>query len=165
MKAEQLDDEFDRWNDLLELLHEAFEYQRGRIDPPSSLYSLDPKLLKEKAAAERVFVAKDEDSLIGCVFARDTGASIYLGKLAVRPNHQGKGVGRLLVRAVEDYARRSGREVIELETRIELLENREKFEAYGFRKVGENAHPGYDRPTSISMEKQVDAQHRHDADA
>lgn len=155
IRIEVLDDGFRSWKALLELLYQSFEYQRERIDPPSSLYRLDEALLAEKAREERVFIAMDRDSLVGCVFARDTGTSIYLGKLAVLPHLQGRGIGRRLVQAVEDLARNSGRGVVELETRIELAENREKFESYGFRKVGENAHAGYDHPTSISMEKRL----------
>lgn len=155
ISIEALDDGFRSWKALLELLYQSFEYQRERIDPPSSLYRLDEELLAKKAGEERVFVAMDRDLLVGCVFARDTGTSIYLGKLAVVPHLQGRGIGRRLVQAVEELARTSGRAVVELETRIELLENRETFESYGFRKVGENAHPGYDHPTSISMEKRL----------
>jgi GNAT superfamily N-acetyltransferase len=155
ISIEALDDDFRSWKALLEVLYQAFEYQRERIDPPSSLYRLDEELLAKKAGEERVFVATDRGSLVGCVFARDTGTSIYLGKLAVLPPLQGRGIGRRLVQAVEEFAGKSGRGIVELETRIELAENREKFESYGFRKVGENAHPGYDRPTSISMEKRL----------
>jgi len=143
ISIEALDDGFRSWKALLELLYQSFEYQRERIDPPSSLYRLDEELLAKKAGEERVFVAMDRDLLVGCVFARDTGTSIYLGKLAVVPHLQGRGIGRRLVQAVE------------VETRIELVENRETFESYGFRKVGENAHQGYDHPTSISMEKRL----------
>jgi GNAT superfamily N-acetyltransferase len=153
---EELDAGFHCWGRLLEVLRAAFAQQEGRIDPPSSVYALDERLLSSKAAEERVFVAKDEGLLVGCIFARDTGRSIYLGKLAVLPHLRGRGVGRLLVQAVEDYARRSGRIVLELETRIELIENHRIFESYGFRKVEEKAHPGYARPTSISMEKRFD---------
>jgi len=155
IEIRELEVAFRGWRALLELLLEAFEYQKGRIDPPSSVYKLDEELLKRKATEEQVFVARDQGSLVGCVFAKDTGTSIYLGKLAVRPSLQRHGVGRALVRAVEDLAQRRGRTVVELETRIELIENRITFESYGFRKVSESAHPGYDRPTSISMEKHL----------
>jgi len=157
LSIETLDGGFQSWDILLHLLYEAFEQQKERIDPPSSVYELDEERLRSKALEEHVFLAKENGLLVGCVFARDTGRTIYLGKLAVCPELQGKGIGRLLVARVEDLARRLGRSVIELETRIELIENHQTFEAYGFRKVSESAHHGYDRPTSISMEKRLDA--------
>ena len=154
--VKELDDGFRGWNRLLNLLYVAFEQQEGRIDPPSSVYELDESGLRMKAREEHVFLAEQADLLIGCVFAKDTGSSVYLGKLAVLPDMQGNGVGRLLVERVEDFARCCGRSVLELETRIELVENHRIFEAYGFRKVSERAHDGYDHPTSISMEKRLD---------
>jgi len=157
LSIEELDDSFLRWDELLDLLYVAFERQNHRIDPPSSVYELDDNRLRLKALEEHVFIAREEDRLVGCVFARDTGRSVYLGKLAVLPETQGKGIGRLLIEQVEDFAKICGRPVVELETRIELVENHEIFEAYGFRKVSESAHAGYDRPTSISMEKRLDA--------
>jgi GNAT superfamily N-acetyltransferase len=156
VSVDALSPTFDGWGTLLALLHAAFEYQRDRIDPPSSLYALDEALLEAKATEERVFVAWEGETLVGCVFAKDTGTSIYLGKLAVLPRLQGQGVGRRLVRAVEDHARQCGRTLVELETRIELGENRRTFESYGFEKVAQNAHPGYERPTSIAMSKRLD---------
>jgi ribosomal protein S18 acetylase RimI-like enzyme len=78
---------------------------------------------------------------------------LYVGKFAVAPGAQGRGIGRQLMHAAESFARDRGLATIELETRIELVENHATFAALGFRKVAEKAHPGYDRPTSITMRK------------
>jgi phosphinothricin acetyltransferase len=45
--------------------------------------------------------------------------------------------------------------VLELQTRVELIENHNTFSALGFEKVAETAHPGYSRPTSITMQRAV----------
>jgi hypothetical protein len=42
-----------------------------------------------------------------------------------------------------------------LQTRVELVENHAAFSRMGFAKTGESAHPGYDRPTSITMRRAV----------
>jgi MoxR-like ATPase len=57
----------------------------------------------------------------------------------------------------EALARANGRRFVELEARIELTENHETFAALGFSRVAESAHPGFDRPTSITMRKPVPA--------
>jgi hypothetical protein len=57
--------------------------------------------------------------------------------------------------AAEDIARQNQRQFLELQTRVELIENHKTFAALGFEKVAEAAHPGYDRPTSIVMRKRV----------
>ena len=148
--------EFCRWDELLQLLQAAFAYQTDRIDPPSSLHALDAQSIAAKAKDEHLFLAVENGELIGCVFAKPKPGSLYVGKLAVAPHRQGQGIGRRLMQAAEDLARRSGLAVLELETRIELTENHQTFTAFGFVKTGEHAHDGYDHPTFISMRKSLD---------
>ena len=45
--------------------------------------------------------------------------------------------------------------VLELQTRVELTENHATFRALGFVEVARTAHPGYDRPTSITFRRPV----------
>ncbi len=145
--------DFQRWPELLALLHAAFAFQHGRIDPPSSLHRMDAATLASKAGEEALLLALDGERLLGCLFARPTGAALYVGKFAVAPEAQGRGIGRQLMHVAESFARERGLGEVELETRIELVENHATFAALGFRKVAEKAHPGYDRPTSITMRK------------
>ncbi|MBS3978299.1 MAG: hypothetical protein KGZ77_00675 [Rhodobacteraceae bacterium] len=44
---------------------------------------------------------------------------------------------------------------LELQTRVELVENRRAFAAMGFIETGPTAHPGFDRPTSIIYRRVV----------
>jgi GNAT superfamily N-acetyltransferase len=144
---------FNQWVKLLELLHAAFAYQNARIDPPSSLYKLDAQSLCRKAAEERLFLAVEGEELIGCAFAKVRPASTYVGKVAVWPTRQGQGIGRLLMQAVEAFAQTTGKPIMELDTRIELLENHKTFSAFGFCSVAEHSHTGYTRTTFITMHK------------
>jgi hypothetical protein len=57
--------------------------------------------------------------------------------------------------AAEDLARRQSLPCLELQVRIEMTENHRAFESMGFRKVAETAHPGYQRTTSITMQRPV----------
>lgn len=148
-------EEFSDWAGLMALLHEAFAYMEGRIDPPSSLHRFTPATVAGKARKEALFLALDGDKLVGCVFARRQGDALYVGKLAVRGSRQGGGVGRRLMDAAEAFARESRLAYLELETRIELVENHATFGAMGFVKTAESSHPGYGRPTSITMRKQL----------
>jgi GNAT superfamily N-acetyltransferase len=147
--------DFDDWAGLLALLQRAFAYQAPRIDPPSSVETLDARGLASKAREEQLFLAFDGSQVIGCIFARVKADCVYVGKHAVLPGWQKRGVGRKLMQAAEGFAIRAGRNTLELETRIELVENHQTFAAMGFTKVAEHAHAGYDRPTFISMRKVV----------
>jgi GNAT superfamily N-acetyltransferase len=85
------------------------------------------------------------------VFAQVRDDALHIGKLAVRPDLQGAGIGRKLVEAAREEARLRGLAMLELQTRIELTENHAMFASMGFVKTAETAHEGFDRPTSITM--------------
>ncbi|MGJ5094352.1 GNAT family N-acetyltransferase [Bradyrhizobium oligotrophicum] len=143
--------DFDRWEQVRALILEAFAYMDGRIDPPSSASRLTPQSMRDDAAKGALLLAEHAGELAGCVFVRPKGEALYIGKLAVRPDLQGAGIGRQLVRAARDEALRLGLTMLELQTRIELIDNHAAFGRMGFAKVAETAHEGYDRPTSITM--------------
>lgn len=148
---------FSDWPRLLDLLRESFAYMDSRIDPPSSLARMGVDELEAKAAEETLIIATEGRDLIGCAFAALRDESVYIGKVAVAPPARGKGIARAMVAAAEALARDHGRRFLELQTRVELVENHATFGALGFEKVGETAHPGYHRPTSITMRKRVAA--------
>jgi GNAT superfamily N-acetyltransferase len=143
------------WAALHALLADSFAYMEGRIDPPSSLAAMTPDSLRAKAAEETLVTLWEGDALVGCGYLRDTGRSVYLGKLAVRTDRRGRGLLRRIMAEADALARALGRPVLELQTRVELTENHATFAALGFREVGRTAHAGYDRPTSVTMERPV----------
>jgi len=146
------------WGTLHALLVLCFAGMEGRIDPPSSLGSMTPESLRDKADAETLVTIWHDGILSGCCFLADTGRSIYLGKIAIPPERRGYGLLRRLVAEADHIARSRGRPVLELSTRIELVENHAIFARLGFREVARTAHPGYDRPTSVAMERPVPAE-------
>jgi len=145
--------EFNDWQALLNLLHVAFEYQHALINPPSSLHVLSLQNLAEKIQSETLLVASDDKELVGCVFLRPTKNSLYIGKFAVLPKMQGTGIGRKLMNEVHQEANQLKISLLELQVRIELVENRATFETMGFVKTAETAHKGFDKMTSITMQK------------
>jgi GNAT superfamily N-acetyltransferase len=147
--------DFNAWSELLALLLSAFAYMASRIDPPSSLNHMGAEDLRHKAQEETLITATDGTELMGCAFAALRDDCVYVGKVAVADTARRKGVARELMAAAERVARLNQREFIELQTRIELVENHTTFAALGCEKIAETAHPGYSRPTSITMRKRV----------
>jgi len=147
--------QFSDWTGVLRLLQDAYAFMEERIDPPSSLLSMDADALEQKARDETIILAVEEARPIGCVFAQVRSDCVYVGKLAVEESARGRGLARRMIDAAETLARERALPFLELETRIELTENHETFGALGFHKVGESAHAGYDRPTSITMRRPV----------
>jgi len=141
--------------DVFALLHKAFAYMEGRIDPPSSLNRLTLDDIAETAASGGVFGAFDGEDLVGCMFVRPDDDALYVGKLAVDPAHQGRGIGRLLMNEAEAQAARRDFSALRLQTRVELTRNHHAFAQLGFVKTAESAHDGYDRPTYITMVKVI----------
>lgn len=151
--AFRLDDGYRRWPELLDLILEAFAFMNGRIDPPSSALKLTPALLAEKARAEIGYVIEEEGRPVACLFCRPEKDCLYIGKFAVLPARQGKGLGRTLLALAEETARGLSLPALRLETRIELAENHATFGAWGFERTAERCHPGFSRVTFVEMRK------------
>ena len=141
------------WAALLRLVQESFAYMDGRIDPPSSMHRLTPGAIAEQARTGEVWVFEEDGAPVACVFLTPRPDALYLGKLAVARAHRGQGFARHLVEQAEARARALNLHGLELQSRIELTENHTAFAAMGFGQVGATAHPGYDRPTSLTFQK------------
>jgi ribosomal protein S18 acetylase RimI-like enzyme len=151
----RIDERFGRWDELLALILSSFAYMDGVIDPPSSAHKLSLAALAQKAREEIAFAALENGRLVGCVFCKPEPGFLYIGKFAISPAHQGKGIGRKLLSVAEEIARERGLPALRLETRIELVANHETFARWGFSKTAENSHAGFTRVTSIEMQKRL----------
>ncbi|MGG7567546.1 GNAT family N-acetyltransferase [Rhodovulum sp. DZ06] len=149
------DGAFNDWAALRALLAAAFAFMEGRINPPSSLHAMSAADFAAKAEAEILLLAHDGPALLGCLYARPEEDALYLGKIAVAPGAQSRGIGRALVEAAAEEARARALPALRLQTRIELTENHAAFAAMGFVKTAETAHAGYARPTSITMTRRL----------
>lgn len=153
----RIENDFGRWDDLLALILSSFSYMDDVINPPSSAHRLTLASLAQKALSEIAFVAIEENRLVGCVFLKPEADCLYVGKLAVAPDQQGKGVGRRLLGLAETVARELNLPTLRLETRIELVGNHATFGRWGFQKTAERSHPGFDRITFIEMRKELES--------
>jgi ribosomal protein S18 acetylase RimI-like enzyme len=76
--------------------------------------------------AERLLIALDDDTPIGCVEVTDRGDGLaYLGLLCIEPTLQAAGLGRRLIDAAETLARETfgaaTMEMTVIENRVELI--------------------------------------------
>jgi GNAT superfamily N-acetyltransferase len=76
--------------------------------------------------AEGVFLVIDDetkpDQLIGSVYVSVKNGRGYLGLISIDPDHQGRGLSRRLVAAVDDHCRQAGCNFIDL-TVVNVREN------------------------------------------
>ncbi|WP_158967979.1 GNAT family N-acetyltransferase [Chachezhania sediminis] len=139
--------------DVLSLIQRSFAFMDARINPPSSMVRLTAADVARQCETGEVWIMGTPP--VACVFLTLKPDCLYLGKLAVDASARGQGLARVLVDLAEERARDLGLPEVELQVRVELIENHAAFGKMGFVKVGETAHEGYDRPTSITMRKAV----------
>ena len=136
---------------VLRLIQTSFAYMAGRIDPPSSMHQLTVSALAQMAKDSSVLALGDP--VAACLVAKPLPHALYLGKIAIANDLRGRGVLRALLERSEELARSLNLFRLELQVRIELVENQKIFGTCGFVETARNAHPGYDRATEITMQK------------
>ncbi len=145
------------WEEVRALLLGAYAYMEGRIDPPSSLTRFGVAEMRAAAAQGPVLLAMDGPRPVACLFAAPRGGALHLSKIAVAREVRGQGLLRRLLVEADREARARGLATLTLESRIELTETHAAFRRLGFVAIGTTAHPGYDRPTSVSFHRPVPA--------
>jgi len=143
------------WGAVLALVQDAFAYMDGVINPPSSMHRLTIADIATQAEKHEIWVIGAPPK--ACMFLTPKDDWLYLGKLAVAADQRGKGLARQMVAAAMQRATELGLQGVELQTRIELLANQAAFRALGFTESARTAHPGFDRPTSLTFRKRLQA--------
>lgn len=89
---------------LMELVNQAFAIEK------SFKYNdrLNRQQTQEHFELGRFLLAEEDGKLIGSIFVELKGERAYFGLLAVDPALQGRGIGRALIAAAEQYARDNG---------------------------------------------------------
>ncbi|MES0827050.1 GNAT family N-acetyltransferase [Ruegeria sp. SCP11] len=150
------DKSFNDWNGLLDLMRKTFSQNIGRIDPPSTVFECTTQDLQNRSHQELLLLVYNDLDLVGCLFMRPGEEDLFLGRFAIVPQMQGMGLARRMIAKAEQVANQSGLRVLALETRIELLTNQRKFKALGFEIVSGRAHTGFDRITTLRMQKRIE---------
>lgn len=153
MTPERLHAEDPHLSEVLALIQRSFSYMEGRIDPPSSMRELTVEGMSRHCESGEIWILGTP--IVACMFLTPKEDCLYLGKLAVDGNKRGAGLARCLVEHALRRARDLRLPAIELQTRVELVENHATFSRLGFVQTGTTAHAGYDRPTSLVFRRPV----------
>lgn len=141
------------WEAVLRLIRAEFAGMDGRINPPSSMHRLTAEAIAAQAEAGEIWVIGAPP--VACLFLTVKPGVLYLGKLAVARDQRGRGLARALIDTAAARARALGLPLLELETRVELVENHATFAAMGFAEAGRRSHPGYAQPTTVIFRRAV----------
>lgn len=133
----------------------AFAAQAG-LDPPSGAVSEDLERVREDLARHGGALALLDGEAAGCLRLDDAGDHVHVRRVAVRPDLQGRGVGRALMEWSEAEARRRGHPEVRVGVRRALPGNLAFYRRLGFEVTGSHSHPGYQEVTWYSMAKRLE---------
>ena len=144
---------------LAALVRDAFSDHVGLVDPPPSAARETSARIEahlESGGRALMIVARDDPAapLAACLF-HDIGDGFHIARLAVSRKARRRGLALALLGAVEARARKEGLGRLVLQTRLALVSNRALFARAGYREVSFHAHPGFDAPTFVELEKSL----------
>ncbi len=140
---------------MVHALTQAAYHGQDALDPPSGASRETVETVRAELAAAGAAIAWLGKAAVGCVRFDVSGDHLHVRRLAVAPSHQGRGVGRALMRWAEAEAAHRGLVDVTLGVRLALPGNLAFYRHLGYEATGQHAHPGYERPTSVSMRKRV----------
>ncbi|SES29083.1 putative acetyltransferase [Tranquillimonas rosea] len=133
-------------------LIDASQAALNEIDPPEENFSVSAE---ELAVPGVTFLAARVDGRpAGCVALVARGGYGEIKRFYVDPALRGRGVGRALMDAAEDRARRQGLPCLRLETSVRMDAARAVYERRGYAECP--AFGGYpDIPSNLFLEKRL----------
>ena len=96
-------------------------------------------------AAREVWVACEEETIVGVLVLRPRADSLLLENVAVTPARQGRGIGRALIGFAERHAGELGLPAVELYTNERMTENLSFYPALGYVETGRRQEAGFSR--------------------
>lgn len=89
----------------------------------------------------RFLMLEDDEALLGCVYMEKRGDRGYLGLLAVAPERQGRGIGRLLAEQAEKRFQEESCSAVDLRVISARAELVAFYEKLGYEVAGTSAMP------------------------
>ena len=116
-----------------------------------------PSALRETGDGVRAHLASGGGALVdgpvACILWSERDGGLYVGRLAVHPARQGRGLASRLMAAAEAEARRRGLPRLHLGVRLALPGNRRLFARLGFVETRLRTHDGCPAPTWTEAER------------
>jgi predicted N-acetyltransferase YhbS len=140
---------------VVEVYHSAYR-ENKRMGFPSSVLECDTEAVADWLRNRTVFVATDGKEVVGVVqlIPRSDWETLEIGRLAVVPDHQGKGIGQLLLESAEEHAKANGYDSIRLRTLSGHPFLEDWYQQEGYERIGveQLSNRPYDAPI---MEKEL----------
>ena len=132
---------------IASLMHEAFvEYKSAYTDEAFAATTPTSHELVQRIAEGPIWVAVDDDALLGTVSVVARAEEVYIRGMAVGPQARGRQLGKLLLKTVEDFALAHGHKRLVLSTTPFLTRAIRLYERSGFRRTADAPHDLFGTP-------------------
>lgn len=140
------------------LLHEAFAPYESQYTKDAFAYTTPgAEVITPRFAEGPIWVAVDDQVMIGTVSGLPDGQRFYIRSMAVKPGLQRGGVGQNLLDTLEEYARTNGFRLLYLYTTFVLPGARRLYEKNAFYVLRETLPEEWFDMGGLEMEKKLDA--------
>lgn len=133
-----------------QIMRAAFAEHAGSLNPPSG--ATTETVADVRAALEKHggVIAWDSATPVGSARFELGTRHLYIGRLAVPPEYRGRGVGSAMTQFLEDFARESDLDFVQVGVRTSLPQNLVFFQRLGYTTVLVQPHPrGPDRIATL----------------
>ena len=140
---------------IADLVRLAFSAQSRPTNPPSGALKETAATIADSLARGGGAVVEGHGAIVGAVLWTEEAEALYVGRLAVHPEHRRRGIARALMDEAESEARCRGLTRMTLGVRLELEDNRRLFASCGFAETTLHRHEGFSEPTWVTMERRL----------
>ena len=120
------------------VLRESFlEYKSSYTDQAFAATTPTSEELQRRLDEGPMWVALQDENMVGTVSAVAKGTALYIRSMAVLPSTRSHGIGGLLLHHVENYAHEKGYKRLFLSTTPFLTSAIRLYERFGFRRSNE----------------------------
>ena len=138
---------------IASVLRESFiEYQSLYTREGFAATTPTSEQIQERVKEGPVWVALQNDAIVGTVSVVPKGEALYIRGMAILPSARGQRIGELLLRRVESFAVEQGFRRLFLSTTPFLGRAIQLYERYGFRRSSEGPDNLFGTPL-FTMEK------------
>jgi GNAT superfamily N-acetyltransferase len=129
------------------VLYESFvAYQASYTPAAFTATTPAPAQIRQRLHEGPVWVAVDNDTIVGTLSAVQQGMALYLRSLAVLPAARGQGIGYLLIHQAEWFARAQGARQLLLSTTPFLTQAIQLYTQLGFQPTNDGLHALFGTP-------------------
>ena len=143
-------------------MHEAFDEYRSTLVPPSSSHDETVEYVAQAIDQGGALLAWDGETAVGSARFEPRPDCLYVGRVAVLPEHRRRGIALAIMARMEEIARERGLPAVQVGVRDSLPSNLGLYQRLGFEVVAVEPHPRGPDKTIWMFKRLVDSPAAHD---